>query len=189
LNRRIDSTDALGNLLRADYDAVGNKVLDTDVAAGFGFAKVHDFVRDQYDEGKITETQYRIRGILGGTVAVGVNAVGVAIGGAGGGVVAGSVVRTLLNRSVAIGVAATTTDIATQSVHISSGLQEQYDPTQTAIAGGLGATLPLVPKVATAVKGLAGEGVETLSRATRGKPVAVESSPPSLIPKAQGVIT
>ena len=105
-----------------------------------GFAAVHDPVRDAYDQGKISGKQYALKGIGGGLAVAGV---GIATAGVGGELVGGA--TTLAGRVVGAAVvgAATgaVTDAGTQAVHISAGVQSDYDLARTGKAALFGAAL------------------------------------------------
>ncbi|WP_373922102.1 RHS repeat-associated core domain-containing protein [Duganella sp. Root336D2] len=124
-------------------------------AATFGFATVHDPVRDLYDEGQISGGQYAARGIGGGAAIVAVNVAGVAIGGVGASSVTSLGSKALIGAGVG-GLTAGGTDATTQGINIAAGLQENYDVRRTVIATGAGVGFggaaplvgPIVGKVA-----------------------------------------
>ncbi len=103
-----------------------------------GFAAVHDPVRDAYDTGKVTGTTYVTHGIGGGLAVAGVSLATARIGG---GLVAG--VTTTAGRvggAAAVGAATgAAADAATQGVHISAGIQSDYDSARTGKAALTGA--------------------------------------------------
>jgi RHS repeat-associated protein len=155
----------------------------------FGFTVVHDPVRDQYDEGKITGAQYVKRGIGGGAAMVAVNAAGVAVGGAGG--TAATVSGTMVRGALTGGLTSGGTDAATQGVNISAGLQDKYDLAQTAkttaISAGLGIVAPLIP---AALKTEAGQAVAgAISSTVRKTREAVETAAQSVSSRVKGVVT
>jgi len=119
-------------------------------AATLGFTTVHDPVRDQYDQGKITGEQYAWRGIGGGMATVAINATSAVVGGGAGTVVAPSVLRTVARASATAGATAGITDAATQATHISAGLQEDYNYAQTVTSATAGAFVGAAVPVAVA---------------------------------------
>jgi RHS repeat-associated protein len=103
-----------------------------------GFASVHDPVRDAYDDGKISGGEYIGKGIVGGGAVAGLNIV---TGRVGGTLVAGATgFGSRLATGAAVGaVGGGLDDIATQSVHMSAGVQESYDVDRTIGAVSVGA--------------------------------------------------
>jgi hypothetical protein len=98
--------------------------------ASLGFAAVHDPVRDAYDAGKVSGSTYITHGIGGGLAVAGV---GIATAGVGGEIVGGTTtIGARIIGAAAVGAASgAATDATTQGVHISAGIQSEYDVTRT----------------------------------------------------------
>ncbi len=103
-----------------------------------GFAAVHDPVRDAYDEGKISGSDYAVKGIGGGLAVAGVSLATARVGGS---LVAGATsVTGRVTTSAVVGAGSgAVSDAATQGVHISVGVQEEYDVGRTVESAALGA--------------------------------------------------
>jgi RHS repeat-associated protein len=105
-----------------------------------GFASVHDPVRDAYDKGQVSGGEYIAKGIGGGTAAV---AVTVATGRAATPFLVGA---TTTRGVIAVGATAgvvegAAVDVITQGVHISAGIQDEYDVSRTAKSAALGGVI------------------------------------------------
>ena len=105
--------------------------------ATLGFASVHDPVKDAYDEGKVSEKRYWVAGFGGGLAVAALNVVTGAASGAAVGAVSSTAGRMAVAAAMGAGSAAAG-DAATQGAHMGAGIQENYNPTQTAIAAGVG---------------------------------------------------
>jgi hypothetical protein len=109
------------------------------VVGTFGFASVHDPVRDAYDQGKVTGKQYVAYGIGGGAAAVAVNVATARVGGA---VVQASGVVGRIAGSAAVGAAgAAASDAVSQGSQIGAGMKDHYDVAQTVAHAAVGAAL------------------------------------------------
>jgi RHS repeat-associated protein len=160
------------------------------VASTFGFSVVHDPVRDQYDEGKITGGQYAARGIGGGAAMVAVNTAGVALGGVSGGV--GATLAGTVARGSAVGAAtAGANDAAVQGVNMAAGLQKKYNGTQTATAMAVGGAFGgVVPAAAAGLNTQTGKAITNAVSSTVKKTAqTVASAVQSVRNGVKGVVT
>lgn len=111
--------------------------------ATLGFAAVHDPVEDAYDRGEVTRGEYWTKGVGGGLAVAGVNA---ATGRVGGTLVMGA--KTAVGRVATAGAVGAASgaidDAATQGVHLSAGIQDEYDLARTGRAALVGAAVGTV---------------------------------------------
>jgi len=161
------------------------------VASAFGFATVHDPVRDQYDEGRITGTQYAARGIGGGAAAIAINVGATFVGGGGGRVFAGGITQTIARASVTGGTTAAVTDAATQINHMASGLQAEYSLDQTLTSAAVGMSVgAAVPSMAVAITPrLRSAAIKGLTDVSRKTTAAVKSVVRSVSSGVKGIVT
>jgi hypothetical protein len=104
--------------------------------ATMGFASVHDPVREAYDRGEVSGGEYTVKGIGGGLVVAGASA---ATGRVAAPLVAGA---TTTRGVIAAGaVDGVVSDALTQGIHISAGVQDEYDIGQTAQSALLGGVI------------------------------------------------
>lgn len=105
-----------------------------------GFATVHDPVRDAYDQGKVTGSEYAVKGIGGGLAVTAINLGTARVGGTA--IAAATTATGRIVTSAAVGATgAAASDAATQGVHISAGVQDEYDVGRTRDAALMGAAL------------------------------------------------
>ncbi len=103
-----------------------------------GFATVHDPVRDAYDQGKVTGSEYAVKGIGGGLAVTAINLGTARVGGTA--IAAATTATGRVATAAAVGATgAAASDAATQGVHISAGVQDEYDVGRTRDAALMGA--------------------------------------------------
>ncbi|THB69294.1 MAG: RHS repeat-associated core domain-containing protein, partial [Gammaproteobacteria bacterium] len=137
VTRMIDNAAEGCNAFTCAFYALGQAAYQVGTV---GFASVHDPVRDAYDEGKITGSDYVVNGIGKGAA---VAAVGLATGRAATPFIVGATtVKGVAAVTATAGfVEGAATDAITQNAHISTGIQEEYDVGRTLRQGAIGTVI------------------------------------------------
>ena len=137
VSRNIESAAEGCGAITCGFYALGFGIYNIATA---GFAAVHDPILDSIDDGHTSESKYWSHAVGGGLA---VAAVSLATARVGGGLYAASTstVGRYAAASATGAAVGAVADASTQGVHISAGIQSEYDPGRTAQVAAYGAVL------------------------------------------------